>query len=240
MTNLTLSQSTGEADSGKLVTLTLTLSEALTVNLAGGSPTLSLNDGGTATYDAAASNPAAKTLAFTYTVGASDETPSLQIAQVNLNGAVINGANGDAADFSAAANLTSTLQIGPAFVSSVTPSLTGEIFAGQTDQITLAMSQAVTIKTTSGSPTLSLSDGATATYNAAASDPSTGALVFNYTVGASDYTSDLTVLHYNPNGATVTDANGVSRQFLGRSPVRPSTRRRRRDRHQRRRLAFDG
>ena len=97
----------------------------------------------------------------------------------------------------------------------MTPSLTGEIFTGQTDQITLAMSQAVTINTTNGSPTLSLSDGATATYDAAASDPSTGALVFDYTVGASDYATDLTVLGYNPNGATVTDANGVAANFSG-------------------------
>ena len=131
VTTLTVSPSSGEADSGRQVTLTLTMSEALTVNLTGGSPTLSLNDGGTASYNSAASNPSAGTLVFAYTVGASEETPSLQIAQVNLNGATINDPNGNAADLSAAANFTTTLQVGPAFVSSVTPALSGEISPGR-------------------------------------------------------------------------------------------------------------
>jgi uncharacterized protein YjbI with pentapeptide repeats len=213
VTNLAAFPSSGEADIGQTVTLTLTMSEPITVNLAGGSPTLSLNDGATATYDGAASNSSAGTLVFAYTVGTSDETPSLQISQVNLNGATIDDAHGNAADLSAAANFTTNLQIGPAFVTSLTPSLTGEIFTEQTDQLTLAMSQGVTVDTTSGSPTLSLSDGATATYDSASSDPSTGTLVFDYTVGADDYTTDLTVLDYDPNGATVTDANGVNADF---------------------------
>ena len=38
----------GDLNAGKTVTLTLNLSEAVTV--AGGTPTLTLNDGGTATY----------------------------------------------------------------------------------------------------------------------------------------------------------------------------------------------
>ena len=50
----------------------------------------------------------------------------------------------------------------------MTPTLTGEIYTGQTDQLTLAMSQGVTVNTAGGSPSLSLSGGATATYDAAA------------------------------------------------------------------------
>ena len=57
--------------------MTLTMSEAVTVNTTGGSPTLSLSTGATATYDSAASNPSAGTLVFDYTVGATDETPNL-------------------------------------------------------------------------------------------------------------------------------------------------------------------
>ena len=215
VTNLTVSPATGEADSGQTVTLTLTLSEPVTVNLTGGSPALNLNDGVTATYDGAASSPSTGTLVFAYKVGAGDETPSLQVGQVNLDGAAIDDASGNAADLSAASNFTTSLQIGPAFVTSITPSLTGEIFTGQTDQFTLALSQGVTVNTTGGSPMLSLSDGASATYDTAASDPFTGALVFDDTVGASDYTTGLSVLGYNPDGATVTDANGVDADFSG-------------------------
>ena len=47
---------------------------------------------------------------FDYTVGATDVDPSLQIAQVNLNGATINDANGNAADFSAAPNSPPTFR----------------------------------------------------------------------------------------------------------------------------------
>jgi hypothetical protein len=73
-----------------------------------------LSDGAVATYDSAASNPAANALVFSYTVGATDEDPNLQIAQVDLNGATIDGANGKAADLSAAATIATNLQIGAA------------------------------------------------------------------------------------------------------------------------------
>jgi phage baseplate assembly protein gpV len=168
VTDVTASPSTGEADAGAPVYLMLTMSEAVTVGTSGGSPTLSLDDGGTATYDGAASNPSMGALTFLYTVGATDETADLQVSQVDLNGGTIDDSNGHAADLSAADDFSTGLQIGRAFVGSVTPSLAGEIFAGQTDALTLAMSQAVTVDTAGGSPALMLSDGATASYDAAA------------------------------------------------------------------------
>jgi len=60
-------------NAGKIVTLSLNMSEAVTV--AGGSPTLTLNDGGIATYAGTSAN----TLNFTYTVAAGQNT-------VDLNG----------------------------------------------------------------------------------------------------------------------------------------------------------
>ena len=54
------------------VTLTVNLSEAVTV--AGGTPTLTLNDGGTATY---ASGSGTNALTFSYTVGAGQNTADL-------------------------------------------------------------------------------------------------------------------------------------------------------------------
>ncbi len=72
VTNVTASPSTGEADSGQLVKLTLAMSEAVTVNTTGGSSTLYLSDGAIATYDGASSNPSAGTLVFAYMVGATD------------------------------------------------------------------------------------------------------------------------------------------------------------------------
>jgi uncharacterized repeat protein (TIGR03803 family) len=49
----TLSPSGGDLNAGKTVTITLSTSEAVTVT---GTPTATLNDGGTATYNAAKSN----------------------------------------------------------------------------------------------------------------------------------------------------------------------------------------
>ena len=45
-----ITNGTGDLDAGKAVTFRVTFSEAVTVNTSGGSPTLSLNDGGTASY----------------------------------------------------------------------------------------------------------------------------------------------------------------------------------------------
>ena len=65
MSSLVESPSSGDLDAGKTVTYTLTMSEVVTVNTTGGSPTLSLNDGGTATY---VSGSGTSALTFSYTV----------------------------------------------------------------------------------------------------------------------------------------------------------------------------
>ena len=59
----------GDYDAGKAVTLTLNMSEAVTV--VGGAPTLTLNDGGTATYTGGSGTSA---LTFSYTVAAGQNT----------------------------------------------------------------------------------------------------------------------------------------------------------------------
>ena len=59
------------------MTLTLNMSEAVTVNTSGGTPTLTLNDGGMATYTGGSGTDA---LTFSYTVGAGQNTSSLSAA----------------------------------------------------------------------------------------------------------------------------------------------------------------
>ena len=56
------------------------------VTVAGGTPTLTLNDGGTATYTGGSGTSA---LTFSYTVGAGQNTASLAATTVNLNGATV-------------------------------------------------------------------------------------------------------------------------------------------------------
>ena len=98
------SPSSGDLNAGKTVTLTLNLSEAVTV--AGGTPTLTLNDGGTATYTSGSGTNA---LTFSYTVGAGQNTAGPDATAVNLNAATITDGAGNAANLS----LTGLTQSGP-------------------------------------------------------------------------------------------------------------------------------
>ena len=204
----------GEVSTGAAVAITLTLSEAVTVNTSAGSPILSLNDNATATYDANASDPSAGTLAFDYTVGATDYTTDLAATGINLNGATIQDANGVNADLAGAVQDLG-LDVNAAVVTAVTTSQTGEVAAGPLVKLTLTMSEGVTVNTSLGAPTLTLNDGAEATYDAAASDPSVGTLVFDHMVGAADQTPELAVTQVNLNGATIEDANGNAADLSG-------------------------
>src|SRR5262249_25620379 len=70
----------GDLNAGHLVHLTLTMSEAVTVT---GTPTLSLNDGGTASYNPALSNPATVSLVFDCTVASGHNRPDLAVSSFN-------------------------------------------------------------------------------------------------------------------------------------------------------------
>ena len=80
-----------------MVTLTLNLSEAVTV--AGGTPTLTLNDGGTATYTGGSGTNA---LTFSYTVAAGQNTADLAVTAVNLGTATVKDGAGNAANLTGA------------------------------------------------------------------------------------------------------------------------------------------
>ena len=67
------------------------------MTVAGGTPTLTLNDGGTATYTSGSGTTA---LTFTYTVAAGQNTPALAATALNLNGGTIKDGAGNAASLS--------------------------------------------------------------------------------------------------------------------------------------------
>ena len=102
-----ISSGTGDLDAGKTVTLTVNLSEAVTV--ADGTPTLTLNDGGTATYSGGSGSNA---LTFSYTVAAGQNTADLAVTAVNLNSATVTDGAGNVANLSGAVTSPAgTLQI---------------------------------------------------------------------------------------------------------------------------------
>ena len=65
-----------------------------------------------------------------------------------------------------------------------------------------------TVIVASGTPTLTLNSGGTATYTGGTG---TSALTFSYTVGAGQNAADLAVTAFNLAGATVRDAAGNGR-----------------------------
>ena len=163
----------GDYDAGKVLTLTLNMSEAVKVT---GTPTLTLNDGGTASY---VSGSGTSALTFSYTVGAGQNTAALQVT----------GITGTITDL--AGNALSTSGLPETFtgviVDTTTPTISaiaespssGDLDAGKTVTFTLTMSEAVTVNTTGGTPTLTLNDGGTATYSQRLGHT---ALTFSYTV----------------------------------------------------------
>jgi hypothetical protein len=136
--------------------LNLTTSEAVTVT---GTPTLTLNDNGTATYGSISAD--GKTLSFTYTVGSSDiNVALLRVSSVNLpNGATIQDGGGNNLDLSLAAVSTyggPQIDTSTPTLSSVTANPSTEtVFANQVVTITVSFSENVAVR---GTPTLSLNE----------------------------------------------------------------------------------
>lgn len=194
----------GSVGTGKTVTLTASFSDAVMV--AGGTPSLQLNDGGTATY---AGGSGTSTLTFTHTVQTGQNTADLAVTSLNFNGATFKDAAGNAAVFSGApTNPAGTLKIDTVAptVSSIAATGAGitagagTLGVGSTVNFTVTTSEAVTV---SGSPTLALNSGGMAAYVGGSGG---NALTFSYTVAAGQSAADLTVSGIN--GGTIADAAG--------------------------------
>ncbi|WP_428486956.1 hypothetical protein [Rhodopila sp.] len=216
----------GDLDAGNTVTLTATFSKTVTVNTTGGTPLLTLNDGGTASY---VSGSGSNALVFSYTVANGQNTASLAVTGSNLNSATILDGAGNAADLSGAnVNPPGTLQI-----DTITPTVTGvaasgpgitagsgDLDAGSTVLLTASFSTAVTVNTAGGTPTLTLNDGGTASY---VSGSSSNALVFSHTVAGGQNVADLAVTGSALNGATILDGAGNAADLSGANVNPPGT-----------------
>ncbi|MGI4799250.1 MAG: hypothetical protein ACRYG8_35465 [Janthinobacterium lividum] len=201
------------ADLGPGGTAVLTVATSAPVTVTGGTPTLTLNDGGTAIFDPTTST--ATNLAFNYTVAPGQNTADLAVLGANLNGATVSGVSGVPVDLTGAAgNPAGILQIdttAPTVTGVSTNPGSGTLGAGQVVAIGVATSEGVGV--TGGTPTLALSDGGTATYDPTASTPSN--LVFTHTVQPGQNSADLAVVGFNRNGASITDAAGNVADLTG-------------------------
>ena len=159
-----------------------------------GTPTLTLSNGSTATYQ---SGDGTATLVFRYTV-AEGHTASADLGVTGYLGTITDAAGGAAAAVSG--------NLGNVTVDSDAPDLSsitatdGAYGVGENLYISVTWDENVN---KSGTPTLTLSNGATATYQ---SGDGTATFVFRYTVGGGDTASaDLSVSSYS---GTITDAAG--------------------------------
>ena len=162
---------------------------------------MTLNDGGTATYTGGSGSNA---LTFSYTVAAGQNTAALAATAVNLNSATVT-------DGCRQCRQSAALRADPDRPADryfhadhlgcdrASPT-SGDLNAGKVVTLTLDMSEAVTVNTSGGTPTLTLNDGGTATYTGGSG---TNALTFSYTVAAGQNTSDLTETAVNLNGAAI-------------------------------------
>ncbi len=218
-----ISGGSGGVGVGAVVTLTLYTSQ--TVDVAG-TPVLSLNDGGTATYSGGSGSTA---LTFVTTVSAGNTSvAALGVTGVVLPaGAAITSPVGNAADLSGAsapaAGIVRVDTVVPA-VASVAVSGSGVdgggnglLGVGQTVTLTLGTSEAVTVV---GTPVLALDDGGTATYTGGSGS---NALTFSHVVSANDIsTGDLMVARVTlPFGASITGPGGNA-AALGGATANPS------------------
>ena len=213
MTSLTELPSSGDFGIGGVVTLTLTLSDAVTV--ASGTPTLTLNDGGIATYTGGSGTNA---LTFTYTVGSGQNAAALAASGVGLNGATIQDTAGNAANLS----LTGLTQSGPQ-INTITPMLAidGSGFLNTSSSVSSA---AVTLTTANahdviildvaenGTSVSSISDTAGLTWHQVAVAGTSPDLIYQYyAIANSALSGDAITVHFS-GSANYLDLNafGIS------------------------------
>jgi hypothetical protein len=192
----------GDLNAGDTVTLTVAFDGAVTV--AGGVPTLTLNDGGVATYSGGSGSTA---LTFQYTVASGENTADLAVTAIDRHGATVHDANGNDADLThAVGNPAGILQIdtlAPHVNAVSTSPASGNEPAGSVVTFTVALNEAVNV--VGGTPTLTLNDGGAATYSGGSGST---ALTFKYTVASGENTADLAVTAVDRHGATLREAAG--------------------------------
>lgn len=212
VTNVSSTTANGTYGPGATIAITVTFSEA--VNVAGGTPLLALNSGGTASYT---SGSGTNTLIFTYTVAAGQNSPHLDYTSttaLSLNGATIkdNATNAAVLTLPAPGGANSLGGNKSIVIDTTAPTVTsvsstaanGTYGIGAIIPITVTFSKVVNV--TGGTPLLALNSGGTASY---VSGTGSNTLTFNYTVLAGqssahlDYTSTGAL---TANGATIQDA----------------------------------
>ncbi|SDL38070.1 gliding motility-associated C-terminal domain-containing protein [Pedobacter sp. ok626] len=192
LTSVNSSTANGTYKEGDVIAINLNFSEVITVT---GTPQLIMNSGATVNYS---SGSGTSTLSFNYTVQAGNTSADLDYISttaLSLNGGSLSDEVGNNATLtlpapgaanSLGANKNIVIDTTSPVVSSVSSSLAnGTHKINDIIPVSVNFSEAVIV---TGTPTLSLNSGGTASY---ASGSGTTTLVFNYTVALNQSIADL-------------------------------------------------
>lgn len=224
---------------GSVIPITVTFSEAVTVDTSAGLPGLLLETGATDRQAVYSAGSGSHTLTFLYTVQAGDRTPQLAYTSTGallLNGATIQDAAGNNADLSLPVPDAPTSLAGSAvlLIDGVAPLATsiasananGTYGPGALITLIARFSEPVRVNLSGGVPSLLLETGAVdraATYIAGSGSDT---LTFGYTVQSGDSASDLDLVANAPlalNGATLQDAAGNNADLTLPAPGSPGS-----------------
>ena len=174
VTGLAVTPGSGHYGAGTVITFTVTFSVSVTVT---GTPFLVLNDGSTAIF---VSGSGTTKLVFTNTVVAGQNAANLIVQGLTLPaGAQIFDVAGNYANVSNLANSTTGIGVDttpPTIATDTANPAAGKYGTGQVITITVTGSEPLAV---TGTPTLTLSDGGTASY---ISGSGTAKLAFSYTI----------------------------------------------------------
>ncbi|MBF0109818.1 MAG: DUF4347 domain-containing protein [Magnetococcales bacterium] len=231
VTSVSATTANGSYKSGDAIAVTVTFSEAVTVT---GTPTITLETGTTDRNATYASGSGTTTLTFNYTVQAGDGSGDLDYTATNalgLNGGTIQNGQAVAASLTLAspgaanslgANKAIVIDTTSPTVSSVNATTgDGSYKQGDTINIIVNFSEAITVATGGGTPYLTLETGTTDRNATYASGTGSTTLVFSYTVQAGDTSSDLEAVSTAAlvsNGGTLKDTAGNDATLTLASP----------------------
>ena len=172
-----------------------------------GAPTLSLNNGGVATY---AGLTGAGQMTFACTVPSNGVSAGLAATALNLNGATVTTETGATLIAGGALPAPSTILTYNTTTDAIlgvteTGSVPGTLAAG--DHAVFLLGAGKPIETVTGTPTLSLNDGGLATYSGLTS---AGQMEFTYAIPSGASFSDLAPTSLNLAGAAAYDDQGAT------------------------------
>lgn len=199
--------------SGENLDFTINTSEAVTVNTAGGTPSLGLTVGSTSRQAAYVSGSGSQALLFRYTLQAGEsDSDGITVGSLSLNSGTLR----DAASNDLTTTLNSVGSTSSVLVDAVSPTVSSvsvpsnaTYVSGQNLDFTVNTSENVTVTTTGGTPQIALTIGSTTRQAVYQSGSGTSALVFRYVVQTGDLDSDgIAVGALSANGGSLKDAVG--------------------------------